>query len=221
MMHYAEPPYSDDDVILIKKLKKDGSIDGGIIHKISEVLKRNGIVVLPVDSQYEMVGADTPIIEKKLREIVKSKTKRFARLIGSFKMLESLATVSKFQYDFLHRIWPGEVTAVVRRKGDPTREIALRYPKTKFIHEIIEATGQPLITTNILRFTKGSAVHTDIIRACKQNADAIVIIHELCKSHPQPTLISIADGRLNIVRNGKISSEEIQSYYNLGSSDDI
>ncbi|MCX8124684.1 MAG: Sua5/YciO/YrdC/YwlC family protein [Spirochaetes bacterium] len=220
MMQFVESPYKNDDIIIVKKLKKDGSLDADIIHKVTEILHKNGIVVLPVDSQYEIVGIANPTVENKLRHIIKSKSKKFVRLIASFKMLESLATVTKFQYDFLHRIWPGEVTAIVPRKDNATQEIALRFPKTKFVQEIIEATGQPLFATNVLRMTKGSNKHTDIIRMLGKKVDAIVIIEELCKRHPRPTLISLFNGKLKILRAGKISSEEIQSYYYLGSCDE-
>lgn len=220
MMQFVGSPYKSDDVIVIRKLKKDGSIDTEIIQRITDILQNNGIVILPVDSQYEIVGIANSTVEQKLKHIIKSKTKKFVRLIASFKMLESLATVTKFQYDFLHRIWPGEVTAIVPRKEDASQEIALRFPKTKFVQEIIETTGQPLFATNILRMTKGSIKHSDIIRVFAKKVDAIVIIEELCKRHPRPTLISLFNGKLKILRAGKISSEEIQSYYYLGSCDE-
>ncbi len=220
MMQFVGSPYKSDDVIVIRKLKKDGSIDTEIIQRITDILHSNGIVILPVDSQYEIVGIANSTVEQKLKHIIKSRTKKFVRLIASYKMLESLATVTKFQYDFLHRIWPGEVTAIVPRKEDASQEIALRFPKTKFVQEIIETTGQPLFATNILRMTKGSIKHSDIIRVFAKKVDAIVIIEELCKRHPRPTLISLFNGKLKILRAGKISSEEIQSYYYLGSCDE-
>ncbi len=220
MMQFVESPYKNDDVIIVKKLKKDGSVDVDILHRIIDVLQKNGIVILPVDSQYEIVGIANTVVEHKLKALIKSKTKKFVRLIASFKMLESLATVTKFQYDFFHRIWPGEVTAIVPCKENISQEIALRFPKAKFVHEIIEAIGQPLFATNILRLTKGSNKHSDIIRVFGKKVDAIVIIEELCKRHPRPTLISLFNGKLKILREGKISSEEIQSYYYLGSCDE-
>ena len=220
MMQFVESPYKSDDIIIIKKLKKDGSVDSEILQKVAGIIQQNGIVILPVDSQYEIVGAANILVENKLKTIIKSKSKRFVRLIASFKMLETLALVTKFQYDFLHRIWPGEVTVVVQCKDDATREIALRFPKTKFVQDLIETVGQPLLATNVVKHTKGSIKVNDIVRVFGKKVDAIVIIEELCKRHPRPTLISIADGKLKILRSGKISSEEIQSYYYLGSCDD-
>ncbi len=220
MMQSVESLYKNDDIIVIRKLKKDGSVDTEIIQRITDILYKNGLVILPVDSQYEIVGVANTAVEHKLKTIIKSRNKKFVRLIASFKMLESLAMVTKFQYDFLHRIWPGEVTAIVPQKEDASREIALRFPKTKFVQEIIETVGQPLFATNILRVTKGSNKHSDIIRVFGKKVDAIVIIEELCKRHPRATLISLFNGKLKILRAGKISSEEIQSYYYLGSCDE-
>lgn len=220
MMQFVESRCKNDDIFIIKKFKKDGSIDNEVVNRVSHILLQNGIVVLPVDSQYEIVGMSNSIVEQKIRNLIKSRSKKFVRLIASFKMLESLATVSKLQYDFLHRIWPGEVTVIVPQRQNADKEIALRYPKTKFVHEIIERTGLPLIAVNIMYITRGSAQQQNIILDFQKKVEAIVIIEELCKRHPRPTLINIANGKLKIIRVGKVSSEEIQSYFYLGSSDE-
>lgn len=221
MVQFVESPYKNENVIFIKRLLKDGTVDSSIIQKVVDILHHNGLVVLPVDSQYEIVGVANTKVEHKLKMLIKSKQKKFVHLIASFKMLESIALVTKFQYDFLHRIWPGEVTAIVKLKEDISQEIALRFPKTKFIQEIILATGVPLLATNVIKITKGSIEKKDLIQSLGKKVDMIVIVEELCKRHPRPTLINIANGKLKILRSGKVSPEEIQSYYYLGTTDDI
>jgi tRNA A37 threonylcarbamoyladenosine synthetase subunit TsaC/SUA5/YrdC len=95
------------------------------------------------------------IVEQKIRNLIKSRSKKFVRLIASFKMLESLATVSKLQYDFLTGYGQGSYS-YCSSTAKYRQEIALRYPKTKFVHEIIERTGLPLIAVNIMHIAKFS-----------------------------------------------------------------
>ncbi len=213
----------DAEIIDLKKIKKDGSISEDLVTHVAGTLSNGGIVIAPIDNIYAVIGLAQPDVEKKIVRIIKKPGKRFVRLISSFKMLDDLAMLTKVDYDFLNRIWPGEVTVILRRRNGVVQHnsMAFRFPRSKYMLSIISRVDMPLIFANCYRgignypiFRKG-----DIVRYYRQNVDLILIIDEFCRRHPRSTIIDITENNLKIVREGRISSEEIKSLYFLGKDD--
>jgi hypothetical protein len=59
----------------------------------------------------------------------------------------------------------------------------------------------------------------DIVANYKNHSGMILLVEELCKKHPHPTLIDVRDGKLNILRDGKMPADEIKSLYFLDDSE--
>ncbi len=97
----------ETESIVIKKLKKDGSLPDEIIDRMSESLRANSLVLLPVDNIYAIAALASPENEKRISRSIKNPRKRYVRLISSFRMLDDMAVLTKNDYDFLNRIWPG------------------------------------------------------------------------------------------------------------------
>jgi tRNA threonylcarbamoyl adenosine modification protein (Sua5/YciO/YrdC/YwlC family) len=217
------PDADRNSVINIKRLKKDGSVSDAIIKRISACLKDGRIVIMPVDNIYAAVALAAPDMEKKLSKTLRRVKKRFVRLISSFKMLDDLALFNKNDYDFLNRIWPGEVTVIFRRKQSPDAHdtMAVRYPRSKFLLSLINELERPLIFANLYKGITRAQVYrkNDIISSFKDSADLILVVDELCRRHPACSLIDISGLSLRILREGKVPSEEIKSLYFLGTAD--
>lgn len=211
------------EIITIKKLKKDGSIGREFVQRIAECVRKEGVAVLPIDNIYGLIGLAVPPVEKRISALLDKPGRKLVRLISSFKMLDDIASFTKYDYDFLNRVWPGEVTIVMKRKrsfeGNPS--IAVRYPKNKFLLSVISDVGSPMVFKNVYK-AQGSPMYnkSEILRAFRDSVDQVVIIEELCRSHPASTLVDISEGCLNILREGKVSAEEIKSLYFLGKDDD-
>lgn len=223
MKRAVEMPLKEHEIIVLKKLKKDGSIEESIIEKAASILREGGMVVMPVDNIYGIVGMATPEMEKKISKLIGKPNKRFVRLISNYRNLDEIARIDKFQFDFLHRLWPGEVTVILPRKNDYTKqeEIAVRIPKNKLLSLLLEYMDSPLIYSSAFRKPRKIYYKKDeIINAYRDRVDLILIIEELCKRHPVPTIINVSKEKLRIVREGKVPVEEIKSLYFLGKDDD-
>lgn len=223
MKRAVDTPLKENEIIVIKKLKKDGSVEEEIIEKIAAILREGGMVVMPVDNIYGIVGVASPEMEKKISRLIGKPNKRFVRLIGNYRVLDELAQINKFQFDFLHRLWPGEVTVILNRKQDYTRldEIAVRIPKNRVLSLLLEYMDQPLIYSSAFR--KPSKIYfkkDEIINAYRDRVELILIVEELCKRHPVPSIINVSQGKLKIIREGKVPADEIKSLYFLGKDDD-
>ncbi len=208
---------SKNEIIPIKKVKKDGSLEKKVVCKVVDYLKQGNIIVLPVDSVFGILAIARNGNEKKIVSVFGEKGDNVVRLISSFKMLDELANYDKSEFDFLHRVWPGEVVVRLRSKNtdNGSKVIPVRFPRNKFVQDIIKEVDQPLLFGAGIRFRKKRGLRIkDIYRKYKK-ADMIILVEEFCKKHPFPTIIDVTDGALNIINEGRIPSDEIKSLYFL------
>ncbi len=206
-------------IISIKKLKKDGSFGTDIIQRIIEALLNNQNVLMPIDNVYGIAGLNLNDLQERFSFDNTTNHDHMECLISSFRMLDDIADYSKSDYDFLNRIWPGEVSVVFNCKNGLKKKkpLKVRYPKTRFFQYVVEEINKPLYYLPALKdFNKPVYKKSELIKYYGDRADCMVLIDELCKKHPLPTLIDIKDGKLMILHEGKISSDEIKSLYFLG-----
>jgi tRNA A37 threonylcarbamoyladenosine synthetase subunit TsaC/SUA5/YrdC len=208
------------EILSIKKLKKDGSIDAGIIRSIAQSLAKHKTVLMPVDSIYGIVSTQEEKTRGAIEHVNGHRDNSVIWMISSFKMLDELAAVSKMEYDFLHRIWPGELIVIMKDIAGGPRAIPVCMPRGKFKQEIIEQVGQPLLYTPLLgRDGKPVYRKKDLVDILSGKIDMLLIIDEFCKEHGLPTIVDISRGSLAIVNEGRVSSEELKSLYFLGKDD--
>ncbi len=212
--------YKKAEIIELKKLKKDGSIDHKILKLVVSALEKGHFVVLPVDCIYGIVAPFTPHAGIEIRKLSGHDDHEIERLVSSFKMLDMVADIGKLEFDFLHRIWPGEIVVRLRQQGHTNRTVPVRMPRTLFMQELIAGMDSPLFFTPACGQGGGHVYKkSDIISRFKTKSDYIVLVGEFCKEHNEPSVVDISSGTLSIVNEGRISAEEIKSLYFLGKDD--
>lgn len=208
------------EIISLKKLKKDGSIDQAIVRSIAKTISEDKTVLLPVGSIYGIVSLNEDKTCGIVDHINCLKNNSVIRMISSFKMLDELASVSKMEYDFLHRIWPGDLIVVMKNITGGSRDILVCMPRGKFKQDIIDHVGRPLFYAPMIDAEKKPVYRKkDIMTLLDGKADSLLIIDEFCKEHGLPTIVDISKGTLSIVHEGRVSAEEIKSLYFLGKDD--
>ncbi|MFC1669988.1 Sua5/YciO/YrdC/YwlC family protein [Spirochaetota bacterium] len=210
--------FKKNEIFTLKKVKKDGSIDSGTLKNIVTAIIENGFIVIPVDGLYGLVSRAGPDFEKKIIKKISGKDEDLVYLISSFKMLNDLCDVSKGEYDFLHRVWPGEVIVKMKKKeakkGDD--EIIIWFPKNKFMQDLINTINGPLLfVSTVISHSKLVYEKEDIVHKYKTKAQNIFIIEEYCKEIPLPTVLDISCGSLDFIHDGRVSVDEIKSLYFL------
>ena len=201
----------------IKKLKKDGSIPSGCVESIIRSLKSGAIFVMPIDSVYGIVGIRRDDVIKEIISISGEIADNIEIIISNFKMLEEMAVVDKFAYNFLKRVWPGEVTVQLKNKACSSEQnLFIRMPRHKYILDIVNGIGMPIAYMSA-RTTVRKIIYNDrdIMKRFKDIC-SMLIVSEFNKSHSMPTLIDVSSDRLNIINEGRVSAEEIKSLYFLG-----
>ncbi len=211
---------SQTHIIKLKKLKKDGSIDREIMKTVADRIVEGGCVILPVDFINGVCCIDGGRRCDSLLNQWNDHLQSVSRLISSFKMLEDCAVIDKLEFDFLHRIWPGEMSVFLKDKGCSGHRIPMRMPKGRLSQELIDLAGKPLLFFPLMKSTSHLVYQKlSILNGFRDQVDMILIIEEFCKDHTLPTVLDISDGDLKILNEGRISSEEIKSLYFLGKDD--
>ncbi len=206
------------EMVVLKKLKKGGSLNSEASWKLVRSLSNGNIIAMPVDCHFGYVGAADTGAEKKILELSDMNDERIIRVISSFKMLEKIAVINKFKFDFLHRVWPGDVIVKLKRKVPTKRSDSLFVltPKNRYLLEIVETIRRPILFVkgyNQGKFIKSS--NRILLNRYKKNSGLILIIDELCKEYPAPTILDLSGEELVIIQEGKISADEIKSLYFL------
>ncbi|OHD64205.1 MAG: hypothetical protein A2176_01040 [Spirochaetes bacterium RBG_13_51_14] len=209
-------------IITIKKLKKDGSIDASITDLVSMIIIDGKMVLMPVDSIYGIVSTPDQRSHSAIERLTGDRDQEIVRMISSFKMLDEIAMISKMEFDFLHRIWPGELIVYVRDIKNPGRAIPVRMPKSKYLQDVIERVGRPLVYSALNDANRRPVFRKkDIVTALDGKIECLLIIEEFGKEHALPSVVDISSGALDIINEGRVSAEEIKSLYFLGKDDSV
>ncbi|MBN1500894.1 MAG: Sua5/YciO/YrdC/YwlC family protein [Spirochaetes bacterium] len=210
-------------LLIIKKLKKDSTIDSEMSESICDSLIRQKLLVFPVDAVYGLLCVFSSENLRKCEDLVKSAAiKNRPVIVTNFNMLEQTAAITKKEYDFLRRIWPDEINVILNGNtaNGYSEKVETRIPRFQFILDILSQTSKPLLFFP-LTGANGRTIFrkkdiTDKFSSC---TDSIIYLNEWSRTHVSPTVIDISSGSLEIVEKGKIALEEIQSLYFLDTSD--
>jgi len=210
------------EIISIKKLKKDGTIDATITHNLADMIKSGKTVMMPVDAIYGIVCLDDRPNREIIEHITGDPDDHIVRMVSSFKMLNEIGNIDKLEFDFLHRIWPGELIVYVEDISAKGKAIPVRMPRSKYQQDIIEHVGKPFLYSTLLDKDKKPMYRKkEIIDCLEGRIDCLLIIDEFCKEHTLPSVVDISKGSLAIINEGRVSTEEIKSLYFLGKDDSV
>src|SRR3989344_2480845 len=133
----------------MKSIKKTWHND-----ELVKVLSQGGVVVMPTDTVYGVVGkASDPLVVERIYKIKKrDSNKPLIILISDAKELENFSiTLSREQKKSLKLFWPGSVSIVFDCEDDTlsylhrgTKTLAVRLPEAEGLRKLIKKTG-PLV----------------------------------------------------------------------------
>ncbi len=214
MMQVSNNLHSIHDV---KKLKKDGSIPLNCVESIIRSIKSGELIVMPIDSVYGIIGLRRNDIINEIINMSGEPEDSIEIIISNFKMLEEMALVDKFVYNFLKRVWPGEVIVQLKNRAcNDESNLFMRMPRHKYILDIVNGVGMPIVYMPVKSSGRKMIFNDKEIMKKFKDICSILIISEFNKNHSMPTLIDISCDKLNILNEGRVSAEEIKSLYFLG-----
>lgn len=140
-------------------------------------------------------------------------------LVANVCEIEKLAIVnSKIERKIIENFMPGPLTIVLQKKNIVSDKltakkntVGVRIPTNKIAQEILNACKEPLATSSAN--LSGKANKTDIkeiINELGDNVD-IYINGKIDKLAQASTVIQVIDEKLSILRQGKITKEDINN----------
>ncbi len=184
-----------------------------LISQVAEVIQKGGIVALPTDSCYALVcRLDDKTAVQRLRQIRNIDDKHHLTLLcRDLSELALYARADNRQYRFLKAATPGPYTFILeatkevpRRLSHPSRKtIGLRVPENRIACDLLEALGQPLISTSLIMPGETQALNDpDEVRAAVEKLVDMVIDGGAC-SLELTTVIDLTDETPVLVRQGR------------------
>lgn len=181
-------------------------------------MKKGDVIAFPTDTVYGL-GArydDLLGIEKIYQLKNRSISKKIPILCSSFEQVEKIAVLDSKTKKFLTNFWPGPLTIILDVKTPNSiydKDVAIRIPNLKFTRDLLDIYG-PLATTSCnISGKKELKNKSEILEVFKNKIDIIYdITKDITMSCVASTIIKFVDGKLEILRLGQITKEELEKY---------
>jgi L-threonylcarbamoyladenylate synthase len=177
-----------------------------------EILKKGGVVVLPTDTLYGIIGSafSKKVVERIYQIKGRSEGKPFIVLVTSYKDLEKFGIkINKEQLEFFKKIWPGQVSAILPCKNKKfeyihqgLNSIAFRMisPRNENLYNLIKKVG-PIVAPSVN--PEGEKPAETIAGAKEYFGDKVdLYINVGTRKSPPSTLVRIVDDKIEILREG-------------------
>jgi len=133
--------------------------NGRDILKITEVLKEGGVIIYPTDTIYA-IGCDiynTKAVQRVCQlKGIKPEKANFSMICRDLSNIAAYAKVNNEVFKVMKRSLPGPFTFVLPATGklpnvlmNRRKTIGIRVPANDIVRSIVEALGNPLLTTSV------------------------------------------------------------------------
>ncbi len=184
-----------------------------LVRQAVEIVRDGGVIVMPTDSCYALTCHldDKAAIERIHRIRDFDKQHNFTLVCRDLSEIASYARVDNSDYRLLRAYTPGPYTFVLRatatvprRLQHPKRKtIGIRVPDSPIVSALLEAHGEPLMTTTLI-LPGAELAETDPyeIREKLEHQVDLVIDGGICGIEPT-TVIDLVESPPVLVRQGK------------------
>lgn len=190
------------------------------LNKTAQVLENGGIVIFPTETVYG-IGANA-YNEEAVRKIYEVKNrpgeKPLSILVSGIDEIGKYAIIeNEIERKIINSFMPGPITIILKKKqglfdyiSSGKNTIGVRIPDNKIILEILNKLKLPLVapSANISGMPSGVSLN-DIIKDFNGKVD-VCINGGKAKLGESSTIVEVVNGEPVILRQGKITLEEIK-----------
>ena len=190
-----------------------------LTHFLKSKLLKDELVVLPTETVYGLAGLGTNIKAAKKIFLLKKRPlkKKLIFHCSSLKMVDKFFKLDDENLILAKEFWPGPLTLVLQRKSleipkslTLNNECAVRVPNNKFTLNLINKVGKPLVMPSANKFKQLSPINSEMVFQQFIETNLLIVDDGKCKVGIESTLIKISDNKLNIIRPGMISLENVK-----------
>ena len=191
------------------------------IKEPAQAIKQGNLVLFPTETVYG-IGANA-LDEKAVKKIYEAKGRAsdnpLIAHISNLEMLKKLVTeIGKTEKKLIEKFWPGPLTIIFNKSNivpniitAGLETVAIRMPSNEIAKRLIEYSGVPIAapSANISGKPSGTVVE-DILEELDGKVEYI-IDGGMVDIGLESTVIRVIDGKVHILRPGKITKEDIES----------
>jgi len=196
---------------------------------VATVLRRGGIVVVPTNTVYGIIGRATDAdVVRRIFEIKERPTdKPLPVFVSDIAMARECAEVSDRVVPFLERVWmnttndfAGKVTVVLKKKEGMLPDVltaggetvGMRVPQDRFLRDLLVRCGEPLVQTSANISGEESARSADeVVRMFEgRSLQPDYVIDGGAVSGVASTVVDLTGVSPRILRDGAVPSDVIQ-----------
>jgi len=183
--------------------------DSAVIDTAAGALAAGGVVVLPTDTIY---GFSTELSNREgFERVVAIKRcgggRRFVYLASSIEMVSLfIGGWGSGSEAELRSIWPASLTVVLPSGPEVPdwvgETIALRVPKAGKLRAIIEAVGQPILSTSVNRAGEAPRLTADSIEDDFGDEIDLIVVEDAADDSVPSTIVDLTGAEPRVVRQG-------------------
>lgn len=202
------------------------------LEKVEAVIKKGGLVVIPTDTVYGIVGNATQAktVERLYSLKMRPKEKAFPIFVRDITMARWFAYISDAKARFLERVWPGPLTVIFHHKeklpsvltaGHST--IALRISKAPLVSALLARMNIPLVqsSANISDLPSAQSSKDVIASFANQTQKPNLVVDGGEIMGIPSTIIDFTTNQPRLVRSGVMTKEDIDLFFHQISEADI
>lgn len=195
-------------------------IDEKELKEVIEVLDNDGLVIFPTETVYGIASKATSLkaVDKLYEAKKRPRDKAINIMVGDSKDISKYAKInSEIEAKIIEEFMPGGITLILDKVDDfgkgftlSNNTIGVRIPNNTIALKILKNISFPLTvpSANISNKPSGTEVK-DIIDDFRNTVDIIIDGGKSVDSIPS-TIVRVEDNKINILRQGKISEDEIK-----------
>lgn len=189
------------------------------IEIVKEDLLEGDIVAFGTDTVFGLacVYDDLKAIDKIYKAKNREAKKALPMMCGSVLMIDDVAYVSDRARKIMNKFMPGAITIIYKKKDCISNSctsgldtIGIRIPDDKFILDLINLVGKPLLVTSCnMSHEPNLSKWEDVLRIMDGRIDGLVKKNAL--GGVASTIVDCSGDDIKILREGPISKEEIEA----------
>jgi len=191
------------------------------IQEAADIIKSGGLVLFPTETVYGIGanGLDVEAVKKIYEAKGRASDNPLILHISSIEMLDKIVCdITDEEYKLMDAFWPGPFTIILKKKNivpdivtGGLNTVAVRMPANKIANKLIEYSNTPIAapSANISGKPSGTCIE-DIYDELENNMDYIIDGGK-CEVGLESTVVRVMDGKVKILRPGKITKEDIDN----------
>lgn len=188
------------------------------INAVADALQNHKIIALPTDTVYGVgvMYGDLKDLQRLKNAKHRPETKPIPMMVSSIEHMEQVAVVDERVKKIAERFLPGALTLVLKVKDNVPKEytngldtIAIRIPDEPFILRVIDELNTPLLVTSANQSGAKTALTSDDVLEQLPDIDGLVL--GKCRALQASTIVDCTQEKLNILRPGPITLEQLEA----------